>query len=231
MGIPICLAITAGELALSRDLPSPLGWLACHFSPSGPGLSNMPPSLPPGSVLLVDDSNPFSGHQAQIIARQLTEAVSGWQLQAVVLDFQRSGNGAVKKLAELLHSTLPCPVVVTPDYAPSASPVLLPPCPLNRHLQDHIAPFKGRRIWLELALEGLAIRIDQAGYHAEQMPYANTPVFPHWDEKLLCHYRITPSADSVTFHLQRNREDLQKLLETANNLGITQAIGLWQELG
>ncbi|MBE6958653.1 MAG: hypothetical protein E7447_05840 [Ruminococcaceae bacterium] len=229
MEIPLYLAMTAAEYSGCTELPAHMGWMACHFSPSGPGLSNMPPYLPTGSVLLVDDSNPFCDHQARIIARQLAEAVEKWHLCSVVLDFQRPVDPDVKKMAEHLHSALPCPVVVTPDYAPSASPILLPPCPPNRRLQDHIAPFKGRDIWLELALEGMSIHISRAGSHAEPLPYTSAAEFPHWDERLHCHYRIIRATDSVTFHLQRSREDLQKLLANADGLGITHAIGLWQE--
>lgn len=230
MKIPLYLAITAAECSGCTELPSHMGWMACHFSPSGPGLSNMPSSLPPGSVLLVDDSNSFCGHQAEIIAQQLTQAISSWQLCSVVLDFQRSGDLDVKRLAEHLHSALPCPVVCTPDYAPEASPVLLPPCPPNRRLQDHITPFKDREIWLELALDGMTIHISREGSHTEPSPCVNTAQFPHWEEAFLCHYSILCSADAVTFHLQRSREDLQKLLYSAEQLGITHAIGLWQEL-
>lgn len=229
MKIPLYLAMTAAEYSRCTEIPPHICWMACHFSSSGPGLSNMPHSLPAGSVLMVDDSIPFSNHRQEAISAQLAAAVKDFQLRAIILDLQRPAAQNTKALSEALQK-LPCPIICTPAYAPPSSPVLLPPCPPNRRLQDHIAPFKNREIWLELALEGLSIGIDRQGCHSEPVPYENAAAFPHWDERLLCHYKITRGADCVTFHLQRSREDLQKLLESAERLGITHAVGLWQEL-
>ena len=50
------LAMTAGEIRGASVLPRRTGWLSCHFSPSGAGLSNLPVALPPGSLLILDDS-------------------------------------------------------------------------------------------------------------------------------------------------------------------------------
>ena len=67
MAIACYLAMTAAEFSVCTSLPPHIGWLACHFSSSGPGLSNMPKALPPDSVLIVDDSTPFHDHRADVI--------------------------------------------------------------------------------------------------------------------------------------------------------------------
>ena len=36
------LAMTAAEIRANPDISSPIGWMACHFSPYGTGLSNLP---------------------------------------------------------------------------------------------------------------------------------------------------------------------------------------------
>lgn len=231
MAIPICLAMTAAEFLCCQNLPSSVGWMACHFSSSGSGLSNLPSALPQNSILMVDDHIPFCGHDPETIARQLTEMARNFHLQVIILDFQREAEPATRALAALLHRQLPCSVVITPDYAPPDAPILLPPCPLNTPLQKHIADDTGREIWLEIALEGLVMCIDKAGCHTSPVPYTDSKNFPHWDKEICCHYTITPSQNSVSFHLQRSRADLQKLLEIAPSLGIVHAIGLWQEFG
>ena len=65
------LAMTAGEIRGASVLPRRTGWLSCHFSPSGVGLSNLPVALPPGSLLILDDSTPMDGHDPEQIAGQL----------------------------------------------------------------------------------------------------------------------------------------------------------------
>ena len=229
MAIPICLAMTAAEFAICKEVPSFAGWLACHFSLSGPGLSNIPTVLPSGSVLLLDDSNPFNGHSTEIIAEQLIETVKSLQCRSVILDFQRSGIPEVKNLADSLCSTLPCPVIATPEYASDKMPILLPPCPLNKQLSEHIKPFQGQKIWLEIAQDGLQLRITKDGCRAESVSFAADRDFPHWEKELHCHYRITKSENDLIFHLQRTWDDLDALLAEAENLGIKCAIGLWQE--
>ena len=89
MAIACYLAMTAAEFSVCTNLPPQIGWLSCHFSPSGPGLSNIPKGLPPDSVLILDDSMPFHDHKADVILRQLQEAVAAMKIRGVILDFQR----------------------------------------------------------------------------------------------------------------------------------------------
>lgn len=52
----------------------------------------------------------------------------------------------------------------------------------------------------------------------------------HRDEKLHCHYQIHTDADSARFTLFHTPEDLDALLTEGEALGVTRAVGLYQEL-
>ena len=55
MALPLYLAQTALEMG-GNSLPGRLAYMACHFSPGGQGLSNVPELLPSGAILILDDS-------------------------------------------------------------------------------------------------------------------------------------------------------------------------------
>ena len=149
MAIACYLAMTGAEFSNCFNLPPHIGWLACHFSSSGQGLSNIPKVLPPDSVLILDDSTPFHDHSADVILRQLQETLSAMRSRAVILDFQREKNSEVQKLAAMLQKELSCPVAAPPEYALKDHPVFVAPCPLSRPLEKHTAPYRGRPIWLD----------------------------------------------------------------------------------
>ena len=229
MAIPIYLAMTPAEYSACGEIPPSVAWMSCHFSLSGPGLSNIPGTMPSGAVLILDDQIPFCGHQSKIIAQQLQNAANLLQPKAIILDFQRPGNDDVRKLAEMLSASLSCPVIASAMYAHSEMPVLLPPCPPNRPLYEHIAPHRQQEIWLELSQDRLVLEITKDGCCSRDTP-CSEEVFPFSDEKLHCHYRIEKKENAVIFYLQRSRDDLHNLLRQAETLGVTHAIGLWQEL-
>ena len=58
MAIAPFLAMTAAETRNHSVLPPKIAWMACHFSPYGLGLSNLPQRLPPHALLLLDDITP-----------------------------------------------------------------------------------------------------------------------------------------------------------------------------
>ena len=62
MAIAPFLAMTGAEMRNNSVLPDKIAWMACHFSPYGTGLSNLPKNLPAGSLLMVDDITPPHGH-------------------------------------------------------------------------------------------------------------------------------------------------------------------------
>ena len=228
MALPLYLAQTAAEMA-GNPPSGPTAYMACHFSPGGRGLSNLPGCLAPGTMLILDDSTPMNGHDPEAILCQLSAQAQRWQCGSILLDFQRPGIEAQQKLAELLAASLPCPVGVSELYAAGLScPVFLSPVPPDRPLTEHLAPWNDREIWLEAALEGITLTLIEAGCIAD--PLFDFPASGLMDKKLHCHYAIEITANTAGFRLWRTRQDLDCLLNEAESLGITKAIGLWQEL-
>ena len=228
MGIPHYLAMTAAEF--SAYMPQKdSAWMACHFSPCHSGLSNLPTELPTSSLLILDDSTPMECHDPETVKRQLEECVEKYQCAGVLLDFQRPECDGAKELAAYLTEALPCPVAVSHLYAGELScPVFLPPCPLHSSLERHLTPWAGRPTWLETALDIqiMSLTKDGCGIRSgEEIPEEGFE-----DRKLHCHYKAVILEDTARFTLWRTREDLENLLEEAERLGVTCAIGLWQEL-
>jgi hypothetical protein len=172
----------------------------------------------------------MDGHDAELIQKQLYELISTHDCESLLLDFQRPGLSCQQELAKLLVDSLPCPVGVSELYAHGLScPVFLPPVPPDKQLSDYLQPWLGRETWLEAALEGITLTLTEAGCPAD--PFFDFPEDALTDKPLNCHYAIETGMDSASFHLWRTREDLDSLLKEAEALGITKAIGLWQELG
>lgn len=231
MAIACYLAMTAAEFSACDNLPAHIGWLACHFSPSGPGLSNLPRSLPPHSLLIIDDSTPFHHHQQELILRQLQDAISSLEVCAVMLDFQRSSSSDIQGLVSFLQKGLPCSVVAPPQYVSGDSPVFLPPCPLNLPLESHLAPYQGREIWLDAAPLPVQIAVNESGSTYETLPLSTPKDKLRWDSALCCNYHIDVQKDSIVFTLSRDSLAIQKWLQKAEELGVTAVVGLYQELG
>lgn len=231
MEIERYLAMTAAEIANSAVLPPKIAWMACHFSPYGTGLSNLPEHLPEGSLLILNDRTPWWNHDSDLIGAQLEERIARLSCRGLLLDFQRPGVPEVKELTSLLTGRLACPVGVSEPYAPGLScPVFLPPVPLQQPVEEYLAPWQGREIWLELALNAEEILLTANGSTTTALPFCQRRPDDHRDDALHCHYSVHLSDDSARFTLHRTREDLDDLLEAAAPFGITTAVGLWQEL-
>lgn len=228
MAIRVNLAMTGAEIRLFRELPGDIAWMACHFSSSSSGLSNLPRDLPPGSLLVVDDQTPIAGHDQQRIAAELSRLVRDLTCRGVLLDFQRPEIEETADLAAFLDRSLPCPVAVSSLYAQrTRGPVFLPPLPCHAGLEGWLWP--DRENWLELSLDREVITLTEQG--AVFSPGAFSPRERFCDENLRCHYTIAAEQDKAVFHLWRTREDLNFLLLDADVLGVPQAVGLFQELG
>ena len=228
MALPLYLAQTALEME-GNSLSGPLAFMACHFSPGGKGLSNLPAELPPGAILILDDSTPMDGHDPDLILKQLVQGISQHRCEALLLDFQRRDIPGQKPLAKLLCEALPCPMGISEAYSQGlACPVFLPPVPPDMPLGEYLTPWRGREIWLEVALDGLTLTLTQTGCTAA--PLWDVPEEGQADKRLHCHYTVEKAEDSAIFHLWRTRQDLDALLREAEALGVTKAIGLWQEL-
>ena len=153
------------------------------------------------------------------------------ECSGVLLDFQRPGYDEAGHLAGQLSEALPCPVGVSALYGRGLNcPVFLPPVPPDVSLADYLAPWNGREIWLELALDGETITLTPAGAITAPLPPSAQHAGGYRDEKLRCHYQIHTDADSARFTLFRTPEDLDELLIEGESLGVTRAVGLYQEL-
>lgn len=222
---PLFFAMTAAEFRLFPSFSQPIGWMACHFSAYGTGLSNFPAALPKGSLLILNDRMPLSRHDPILIAAQLQSAVEKWDCCGILLDLQRSGAEDVVQAV----AALPCPVAVTPLYAKHCErAVFLPPPPLTCPLIQHLSPWKNREIWLEAALEQGCFRVRESG--CQEIASAPIPC-PHTDENLHCRYGIEIGEDFADFHLLRDRAQLDALLQEAAAQGVTRFVGLYQQLG
>ena len=101
MALPLYLAMTAAEIRENPFLPGNTAYMACHFSPYGTGLSNLPRDLPPESLLILNDRTPIRGHDPQQIRDQLAQAMAQFQCLGLLLDFQRAGNDETRALVEI----------------------------------------------------------------------------------------------------------------------------------
>lgn len=228
MALPIYLAMTAWEME-HRQPPRHCGWMACHFSAYGRGLSNIPRQLPKDSLLIVNDRIPPWGHDPELIARQLQEAVEQLDPRGILLDFQRPYDEEISKIVGAI-APLPCPVAVTEYYAKDRDcGVFLPPVPLNKPLEQHLSPWQNRQIWLEVDSADLTMTLTSAGCTADGGAVSlEEPVFT--DDRLHCHYSMALQEDRAVFSLTRQENDIHALLNEAEQLGVTLAAGLYQEL-
>ena len=229
MAIPLYLAMTAREFRICKTVPANMAWMACHFSPYGTGLSNLPTSLPPGSMIILNDRTPICGHDPELIAAQLKELLEKLHASCILLDLQRPGSSETANLVRMLVGNLSCTVGVSELYAEDL------PCPVfvsspkpNTALKEHLAPWDGREIWLEAALDRCCLTVTEKG--CEHSVCDGVSEFPFHDSVLHCHYAVEAEETSVRFHLCRSKEDLSELLEEAAACGVTHAAGLWQEL-
>lgn len=226
------LAMTPGEIALKPLVSPEICWMACHFSPDGKGMTDLPGELPEGAVLSLDDSIPLAGHDKETIARQLDDELRKYRCPALLLDFQRPGSEEAAALAEHLVRALPCPVVVSEHYAQNLpAPVFLPPAAPSVPLREHVAAWNGREIWLELGLDAEALLLTKEGCTVTPLPRFLATEDGHRDERLHCHYTIEQVQEGFRFTLWRTWEDVQALVKEAEAYGVVGTVGLYQELG
>lgn len=229
MAIPLYLAVTGAEFQTADPLPERIAWMACHFSAYGTGLTNLPPTLPPKSLLILNDRTPVAGHNPKQICQELKKSAETNECAGIILDFQRPDCADTVKIVKEVLS-LPFPVVVSDRYAKELDcPVLLSPPPLHKPLEEYLYPWTSRDIWLEAALGHTNITVTATGSAIQELPPEQT-VDDFWDDSLFCHYHMQITDAQVVFSLQRRSDDLRKLLEHGEHLGVCAAVGLYQEL-
>ena len=225
------LAMTASEFDKKPAFPPNIAWMACHFSLYGTGLTNLPSALPVGSLLMLNDRIPFREHDPVRITEQILPIIETMECSGVLLDFQQPFTESLQNLAVYLSDALPCPVAITEAYAAGTdSPVFLSPCPHHIHLDEHIAPWKGNDIWLDLAADAETITLTKDGPVVTPYPAGEVPEGGHREQMLHCHYRTEIGADYARFTLWRTQDDLEALAREAEDLGVKALVGLWQEL-
>lgn len=231
MDIKCYLAMTASEISATQELPQHIAYMGCHFSSSGQGLSNLPVSLQPGTMVMVDDLIPPQDHDPELIAKQLTQLATKLDISAFLLDFQRPNIPKNQSIAAHLTQALPYPVGVTPIYAEGLiCPVFLPPPPLHTPLKKHIAPWKGREIWLDAATDTCKIIVTPEGSTYSEIPDINIEEPYFYETALHCRYHTEILKMRAVFTLHRGRQELLSLLQEAQSLGIKCAVGLYQQL-
>lgn len=226
------IAMTNAEFSAAQRLPEHLGWMACHFSCYGTGLTNIPRSLPKGAMVIINDRTPVCGHDPKVILEQLLLLWEAVKPDCFLLDFQRPDATESAQIAAHLVRELPCPVGVSAPYAqPLSCPVLLPPPGLTCTVEQHLQPWLGREVWLELATDAQVATVSSQGcsfFTADATP-TDAPVF--FDQGVCCSYQTVVNDDSVAFYLRREREELGQLAKAAQALGVTRTVGLYQQLG
>ncbi len=220
------LAMTGAEFSENLPVFPHIAWMACHFSPYGTGLSNLPQILPAGSMLILNDRTPVMGHDPHLVSKQLCDAARELGCTRILLDLQRPGPETEAIVRAVLEEAS-CPAGVSELFAAGLDcPVFLPPVPLLTPFSEYLSPWSGREIWLEAALDTLQITVTPEGSRYLPCPVPTDPL-PHRDVELDCHYGIIPGENRLDFVLHRTWDDLQNLL---NNHSISCFVGLYQEL-
>ena len=107
--------------------------------------------------------------------------------------------------------------------------MFLPPPPPDCPLERYLAPWRGREIWLEAALSARRIEVTAQGAKVTETwsPEGAGRMLPG----LHCHLLRETGPGWAGFTLWREPEDLDTLLNEAEERGVRMALGLFQELG
>ena len=203
MVLPLYLAMTGAEICAIS-----------HPAYLMEDLSDLPP---PGFLPVVTDRFPIDGQALHRFCQGR---------ETVVLDFERPPTPAMRAAVQ----GLPCPVAAPPEY-PDRGPVFLPLPPLHVPLAQYLAPWQGREIWLEAALQKQTITVTASGAVISAPSPAAGLSGGFYDRNLHCRFAQEIRPDRVMFTLFDTPETLKEKLDLAATLGVTRAIGLYQELG
>lgn len=230
MALTLYLAMTGAEIHNCPSPPAHIAWMACHFSPYGTGISNVPPMLMPGSMLILNDRIPPQGHDPESVAEQLANAAAHLEVSRVLLDFQRPGDPLTKEIAAAIIPALPYPAAITAAYAEGLDcPVFLTP-QLHKPMTEQLKLWGGREVWLEAALDCQEAVLTEEGCTFMDGETPADISGCHTDAQAHCRYCITLEEEQVRFALWREADHLQALLNEAASLGIDCAVGLYQQL-
>ena len=182
-------------------------------------------------MLILNDRIPCQGHSADLVASQICDAVSRLNCESILLDFQRPDNPETEQVVQAILDLAPCPVCVSECYAKNRDcPVLLGPAPLHLPIEEHLAPWRGREIWLEAALCQEHITVTEEGTEFACCIPTDGQAGGFFDEHLCCSYRTEIEHMKIRFTLFDTKESLEKKLDIAVKYGVSRAVGLYQEL-
>ncbi len=226
MDFPQFLAMTGQEIEKYSPPAGRVGYLACHFSPYGRGLTGIPQTLPPGSLLVLTDRTPVWDHDPRRIAGELTQAVEGLGCAGVLLDLQRPGEPRTAAIARAVTEALPCPTAVTPAYARDLGcPVLAPPPAPWEPPQALRDRWPDRTLWLEAIPQQGHFVLDAAKSRWESLW---EPGPEHLAHTCCTQVRVTRDGEGLRVYLRRGRLELAAL---AKALDIQVSVGLQQDFG
>lgn len=220
------LAMTAGELSECPQLPQKPAYMACHFSPYGPGLAELPRGIPQENMMILNDRIPYRRHDSDLIARQLAAI----PCECLLLDLQKTPEPEARDLIENILSRVTVPTAVPARYAPGLScGVFLDAVDAD---QDPFAAAKdwpGRDIWMDLTPGIVNYRVQKEGSSRTRL-IRSTPICPsHKDESLFCRYTLELSDVEASFTLWRDAGDAAEILRQGQKLGVSRGVGLYQE--
>lgn len=226
------IAMTAAEYYNTEVLPEYTAWMACHFSCYGTGLSNIPQELPTGAMVIINDKLPPSGHEPGHITDQLLKLKETVDFAYILLDFQRKDCDASAKIAKHISQAMDCPVGVSELYAECCSgPVFVNMPATHQALNDVLAPWTDREIWLEAATDSETAIIRSNSCHITANPPSEDMASGIVCEELRCQYKAEAFEDHIRLTLSRDIHQLELLMADAHKAGIKTAIGLYQQLG
>ena len=227
MPIPLYLAMTAAEFCHCDPLPEKIAWMACHFSPYGTGITNVPRHLPPGSILILNDRTPVCGHDPLRVAGEMAEPAARLKCRGILLDLQHPDLTETAAIVKAVCAAAPCPVAVSESYCNEADCAVFLTPPMHIPPAEFLAAWQGREIWLEAAVESADYLLTEQGCHIRQ-PGIEPRDLPHQDTVSFCRYRIAPEAKAVRFSLRRSKAELDAMI--AGTEGVSCFVGLYQQL-
>ena len=223
MAIRRYLAMTASEIADFPEIPEHTAYMFCPFFPEPEEASAIQAD---GCLLVLTDAFPPDDSKQESLIRKLKTMNAG----SILLDFQRKGDRGGYGFAKRLCEAVECPVILPEIYADKLNgPVFLPPVPLHSSLDEYLAPWKGREVWLDVSREAAQITLRESGSEYAWLGSFLPPENGHWEKKLSCHYRISLEEEAAVFTLWRTESDLEALLREAGQMGVQNVIGLYQE--
>ena len=218
MVLPLYLAMTAAEINAVPVLPPRWGCLAWRI----------PAALSPERMLILTDGAVREGQDPARLAASVAKLNCG----SVLLDFEGAPTDHTRMVADALFQALPCPVAAPPGYVEDSDrAVFLPPCPLHVPMAEYLAPWRNRAVWLDVTRQRQTIRVTRQGTTYGSPAPADELTGGTFDDTLLCRYRMEQADDAVTFTLFDTPETLEQKMALAASLGVTGAVGLYQEFG